>query len=284
MSIYRVHSEISRLNESAGQSPTSVEPQLFRLLRLAARLFKETGGAFDITSTPLTQVWGFDQRDGSIPQQTSIDSALSLVGCEQINFDETSNTIFFDNERIGINLGGIGKGYTLDRMADLILDHAVSDFLIHGGQSSVLARGSQIISDEGKGADETAMVEGWTVGLSHPLVPDRRIAEVSLNNEALGTSGTGRQGFFFRGKRYGHIIDPRTGWPSDHFLSTTVISSSAALSDALATAFFVMSIEEIEAYCRDHLDVKAILVSEGAKPGRTQLDWFNLDRDDWLRL
>ena len=107
-----------------------------------------------------------------------------------------------------------------------------------------------------------------------------------MRNAALGTSGTARQGFFHQGKRFGHIIHPKTGWPTDHFLSTTVISESAELSDALATAFFVMPIESVEAICRQRTDIAAVLVS--ASPGKdkaeVQLDWFNLDDSDWRRV
>jgi thiamine biosynthesis lipoprotein len=118
------------------------------------------------------------------------------------------------------------------------------------------------------------------------VLPDRRLAEFYLRDAALGTSGTARQGFFHQGKRYGHIIHPKTGWPTDHFLSTTVISQSAELSDALATAFFVMPIEEVEAWCREHTDVSVVLVTDvaGRDNGQVQLEWFNLDEDNWKRI
>jgi thiamine biosynthesis lipoprotein len=161
----------------------------------------------------------------------------------------------------------------------LIRKHNIRDFVLHGGQSSVIAAGNQkdITS-------ETA--NGWPVGLSHPVLPDRRLAEFYLRDSALGTSGTARQGFFHQGKRYGHIIHPKTGWPTDHFLSTTVISHSAELSDALATAFFVMPIEEVEAWCRKHTDVSVVLVSDvaGRDNGQVQLEWFNLEDEDWKRI
>jgi thiamine biosynthesis lipoprotein len=101
---------------------------------------------------------------------------------------------------------------------------------------------------------------GWTVGLSHPTLPAVRLAEFTLRNQALGTSGTGRQGFFHHGKRYGHIIDPRSGWPPTHTLSSTVIAESTARADALATAFFVMSIEEISDFCSKHPEIGAVIV------------------------
>jgi thiamine biosynthesis lipoprotein len=178
-----------------------------------------------------------------------------------------------------VNLGGIGKGYTIDRVASLIRESDINDFILHGGQSSVIAFGNQKHVDSEK-------QNGWPVGLSHPVLPDRRLAEFHLRDSALGTSGTARQGFFHKGKRYGHIIHPKTGWPTDHFLSTTVISNSAELSDALATAFFVMPIEEVEAWCRKQPDIGVVLVSDvdGRESGKVQLEWFNLDDDDWMRL
>jgi thiamine biosynthesis lipoprotein len=100
----------------------------------------------------------------------------------------------------------------------------------------------------------------------------------------LGTSGTGRQGFFHQGKRYGHIIDPRTGWPTNHVLSSTVISPSAALSDALATAFFVMELSEVETYCNAHPEISALLVVPSKAKGKIDLEWFNLSDDQWRRL
>ena len=198
---------------------------------------------------------------------------MESVGCERIKLDSSKLTVEFADPKLSINLGGIGKGHALDRVVELLESNDIRDFIFHGGQSSVTARGSQNV-DESK--------PGWSVGLSHPLTPDYRLAEITLRNESLGTSGTGRQGFFVDGRRYGHIIDPRTGRPTDHFLSTTVISPSAALSDALATAFFVMSLTEVELFCRNNEHIKAICVAAG-KAGQTDLEWFNLSDEDWKR-
>ena len=228
-----------------------------------------------------------------------IAETLAQVGSEQISLAPETETVSFSNPNVQINLGGIGKGYAIDRMAQLFGEREVNDFIVHGGQSSVLARGNQ---DDFTGGLERSTPQrstsapaaapsqeptkeiGWTVGLSHPTVPGCRLAEFKLFNQALGTSGTGRQGFFHQGKRYGHIIDPRTGWPTDHVLSSTVISPSAALSDALATAFFVMELNEVENYCKAHPDVAALLVVPGKAKGQIQLEWFNLSDDQWQRL
>jgi len=298
LTIYRDHSEVSQLNRSAKTKATPVETRLFHLLSRAKELHDATGGAFDITSSPLTQLWGFDQRAGAIPGAEQIGQTLEQVGSKFLNLDLDSETVSYSNPDLQVNLGGIGKGFAIDRMAELFREREIYDFIVHGGQSSVLARGNQNdFSDDQKtskpsppaaASEDQSEVDpentGWIVGLSHPTVPNLRLAEFTLRNQALGTSGTGRQGFFHQGKRYGHIIDPRTGWPTDHVLSSTVISPSAALSDALATAFFVMELNEVETFCRSHPDVAALLVVPGKKKGQIALEWFNLSDSQWKRL
>jgi thiamine biosynthesis lipoprotein len=293
LTVYRDHSEVSQLNRSASIGPTPVETRLFHLLRLANRICDETSGAFDITASPLTKLWGFDQRSGVMPDHADIAQVLQRVGSSNLRLDGDRETVQFLNPETRISLGGIGKGHAIDRMAEMFRQRDVNDFIIHGGQSSVLAHGSQ---DDFSGnahpnpsanpssASTTNSPDGWKVGLSHPTVPNFRLAEFTLRNQALGTSGTGRQGFFHQGKRYGHIINPRTGWPTDHVHSSTVISSSAALSDALATAFFVMQLDEVEAYCNDHPNISALLVVPGKSKGQIDLEWFNLTDEQWKRL
>lgn len=283
LTVYRDHSEVSRINQTAFDRDVEVEPRLFDLLAQAKFIHEQTGRAFDITSGPLTGCWGFDQRTGKLPEPAVITTALETVGSEYIALDRARTSIRFTKSGVSINLGGIGKGHALDRVAELIESHQVHDFLIHGGQSSVLARGASLPTTA-QNADTRNMASGWSIGVTHPALPSVRLGEIVLRNQALGTSGTGRQGFYHRGRRYGHIVDPRTGWPADHFLSTTVISPSAALSDALATAFFVMTLEEVEAFCADRPDVSALCISQKkTATGNVDLHPFNLNEDDWIR-
>jgi thiamine biosynthesis lipoprotein len=300
MTIYRDHSEVSKLNREAFKRDVVVESRLFGLLEQAKSIFNETSCAFDITAKPLASAWGFDQRNGSIPEQRRIDEALNLVGSDFIELDRETHAVRFLKQGLGIDLGGIGKGHALDRVSELLRSKSINDFVIHGGQSSVLAQGSSVVQKklpnrdgelpnrDGVDADIEMVKQessGWRVGISHPTVPGVRLGELVLRNQALGTSGTGRQGFFHQGKRFGHIIDPRTGWPTSHFLSTTVVSKSAAFSDALATAFFVMSPEQVFAYCERNQEVSAILVSSDPKSkGQLQLDCINLEQADFRQM
>lgn len=277
MTVYSPASEISRLNQGPPETWQDVEPGLFDLLELAQRIWRDTGGAFDITAGPLWQQWGFDQRAGRLPETAELEQALQQVGGQFLELDPENCRLRRGRPGITLNLGGIGKGHALDRAAILLRSQEIGDFLIHGGQSSVLAWGQ---STTDAGAAGQAPEEGWSIGLSHPTLPGHRLAELRLCNQALGTSGSGRQGFFHQGRRYGHILDPRTGWPPDHFLSTTVVAPSAAMADALATAFFVMQLDQIEAYCRSHPEVAALVVQRAASTQtHVLLTTFNLAPD-----
>ena len=269
MTVYRPTSEVTYINEHAAKETVDVEAGLCDLLELSAVIHKETAGAFDITSWPLSELWGFSRRKGSVPHDDEIVSALEAVSGSCVELLE-GGKVKFSKPEIKINLGGIGKGFALDRVVEKIEAQSIENFVIHGGQSSVVARGKSLEAD-GENV--------WKVGLSHPVKPGVRLAEISLSDSALGTSGTGRQGFFHQGKRYGHIIDPRTGWPTDHFLSTTVVCESAARADALATAFFVMQLDEIGKFCQDDESVKAIIVLNDSGRQQTPIEVFNMYGD-----
>lgn len=285
MSVYREDSEISKINQGGTGGPIIVEEHLYRLLKLSIEIYESTNFAFDMTAGQLSKVWGFESRNGKLPHRQSIAESLDRVGSNYLTLSDGDRSIRISKDGVLINLGGIGKGAALDRAGNLLSSREIGDFIIHGGKSSVLAFGESVHSLTDSNDTGSTRSCGWKVGVSHPTLPDTRLAEVVLRNQALGTSGSGRQGFFHQGKRYGHIIDPRTGWPASHFLSTTVISPSAALSDALATAFFVMTLEEVDAFCESHSHVSAIIVSKNRRlPGQVELHPFNLSDDDWKRL
>ncbi len=139
--------------------------------------------------------------------------------------------------------------------------------LLHGGNSSVLARGACIAPD---GPD------GWTIGLRDPYRPERRIGQIQLQDQALATSGSGTQFFLHEGRRYGHIIDPRSGWPADGVLSATVLAPSAAEADALSTALYVLGPERAEAFCAANPPIGCILLCAGTRHGALEIHAFGL--------
>ena len=273
LTIYRDHSEVSRINRSAVGEATQVEPGLFALLRQCVELWRATDGAFDITSGPLIRAWGFLRRRGRVPSDVELRDALACVGSQHLTLDKQS--IRFAQTGMDINLGAIGKGHALDRCSALMADRQVDDYLIHGGQSSVLARGQR----QG-GSDQS----GWIVGVRHPLRPGERLLEVSLLDQALGTSGSAAQSFYHLGRRYGHILDPRSGQPASQLLSATVIARSAAVADALSTAFYVMGLDATRAYCERSDDVSAMLVTAASRSGAIELNVCGVSPDRWRRV
>ncbi|HEY2841521.1 MAG TPA: FAD:protein FMN transferase [Pirellulales bacterium] len=271
LTVYRDTSEVARINQSATESPVQIEQRLFELLQTAQRLSAETGGAFDVTSGPLTKIWGFYRRNGAIPAACELSTAMQSVGSDQLEFDAAERTVHFLRRGMELNLGAIGKGYALDRAAETMAAAAVENFLIHGGQSSVLARGSRGLSANG----------GWSVGIGHPLNPERRLAEVWLRDRALATSGASHQFFRHQGKRYGHILDPRTGWPAEGVLSSTVLAPTAAEADALSTAFYALGVTEAQAWLRGRPEIGALLVHPSPDRSSIEITVCGLTENDW---
>ncbi|MBS0207938.1 MAG: FAD:protein FMN transferase [Planctomycetes bacterium] len=272
LTVYRETSEIMHLNRTAHDAPQEVEPQLFALLERAVELWRETGGAYDITAGPLSRVWGFSRRAGAIPEPSALAEALAPVGSQHLELNRETRTLRMNVPRMEINLGSIGKGYALDRSAQWLTAADVNDFLWHGGQSSVLARGC--------GASSAAL-GGWLVGLQHPVGPKRRLAEVVLRNRALATSGASVQYFRYQGRRYGHILDPRTGWPAEQVFSATVVAPTAAEADALSTAFYVLGVDAASDYCDRHPEVGALFVYPSPSGSKTELAIIGLEPDEY---
>lgn len=237
LTIYQPHSEISRLNRDGHDRPVKLSASTFALLGRSILWSERTGGAFDVTAGPLVDAWGFNRRSGRKPTAAEIDAARASVGYKKLILDADERTVRFSAPGMAINLGAIGKGEALDRLAGHLKAAGVTDFLIHGGNSSVIAAG-----------DQTAGTQtGWAVGLAHPTKPRRRMAGLWLKDMALATSGSGKQFFHHKGRRYGHVIDPRTGQPAGDLQSISVLMPSATDADAAATGLFVMGRSQIEA-------------------------------------
>lgn len=258
-SVYRDSSEIMHVNRTAGHAPVTVDRRLFELLELCQELSERTDGAFDATSAPLNKAWGFHRRQGCIPDADALEAALRRVGFAHLKLDNNAGSVAFAQADLELDFGGIGKGYALDLAAEQLEAAGVTNFLMHGGRSSVVARGTQ------------AGESGWSVGIRDPLRAGKRLGQVMLQDAALSTSGAGSQFFRHEGRRYSHIIDPRSGRSVEGLLSTTVISPSAAEADALSTAFYVMGPEEATRYCENNAHLSAVLVTPGGDVGGMSL-------------
>lgn len=255
MSVYRPDAMLSVVNQTAAESAAEIDPELFTLLQRAQSISELTEDAFDAASGAMVTLWRNCRRDGRIPMNEEIARALEICGQRHVRLDPANSSVAFDRSGVELNLGAIGKGHAVDRAGQLLLDRGVNDWLVHGGRSSVRAQGRH------------AGLEGWPVGLRNPLLPDKPFATLLLRDEALGTSGTAVQWFRHAGKRYGHILDPRTGWPVESMLSVSVIAPDAALADALSTAFFVLGVENARKCC-DNFPLIGAIFFPPPKQGR----------------
>jgi thiamine biosynthesis lipoprotein len=276
LTVYREHSEVSALNQQAATSSVKLDSVLFELLEQCLALHEQTEGAFDITSGPLSKTWGFFRRQGRFPQQEDVALTLGQVGSRWLELDREARTIRFTRPGVQINFNAIGKGYAIDRCVEILRGAGIREFLIHGGQSSVFAAGDR--------DPDPAALRGWTVALRHPLRYEQHLAEIQLRDRAIGTSGSGTQFFYHQGRRYGHVLDPRTGWPAEGVLSATVVAPTAALADGLSTAFYVMGLEKTRAFCADRADIAAVLVCPGERSGSIAMHSIGMQDEDWRRL
>jgi FAD:protein FMN transferase len=250
LTVFRDSSEVSRLNAKAADHPVRVEPNLFELLTVAERIHRDTEGAFDISVGALIKTWGFFARAGRVPTPNEIVAVRERIGMSHVLLDAKRQTVAYQRRGLEINLGSIGKGYALDRAAQLIY---APNVLLHGGHSSVLARGN-----------ESPDANGWTIGISDPQRPQCRRGLVHLRNRAMATSAATHQHFEHDGKKLGHLLDPRTAWPAQGMLSATVTAPTAAEADALATAFFILGVGKARDYCEQHPHIGAALIAEDA--------------------
>ena len=271
LTIYREKSELIEINKIASEGAADISKELYELFELANEMWHASNGAFDVTSGPLSRLWGFDRREPSLPGMQAIQSTLDSIGWQQVRFDSTEKTIEFLKPTIEINFNSLGKGYALDKACKILTESEINCFLIQGGQSSVVARGTNPLSAS----------EGWPIGIRNPYDPQEQLTQIDLKNESLSSSGNATQGFWHEGRRLGHLIDPRTGWPTEGILMATAIvagssSLSAAKADALSTAFYLMGEEATRNYCQSHDEVRAIILLEDEnQPNNVRLASFD---------
>jgi len=263
LTVFRETSELVRVNREAATAPVAVDALLFALLSRCRAIHDDTERAFDITSTPLGRCWGFLDREGRMPTTAQIEAARACLGMDKVELDAAGTTVRFRRPGVELSLGSIGKGYALGRMADSMRARGVRDALLSAGGSSAVAVG-------GRG-------QGWLVDVGSRRVRGR-LARLHLRDGALATSGAGEQFFEVQGRRYGHVLDPRTGWPAAGTLSVSVVCEDAATADALSTAFLVGGLALARRYCARHPQTLALVTPDdgseravvvGAYPGAT---------------
>jgi thiamine biosynthesis lipoprotein len=268
ISVYRESSELSRINALAAAGWVPVSADVYDLLATARDLHARTRGAFDIAAGSIVRAWGFLRRQGRTPTAADLEAALARCGMQWVELDDADRRVRFLRPGVELNPGAIGKGWAIDLAMDHLAAGGAASVLVHGGQSSVRGRGTQGPSVDGR--------HGWRVGLRHPLRPGRRLATITLDDRALGTSGSGTQFFIDRGRKLGHILDPRTGQPAEGVIAATVLAPTAAAADALSTALYVLGPAGLPLIAAPRGPVAAILVLPGAA-GTIRVVVANLD-------
>jgi thiamine biosynthesis lipoprotein len=255
LSLYRPTSEVTRLNARAALEPIRVNPALFQFVAHAKRLSEETHGLFDITVAPLMRCWGLMGGEGRVPEPAELEAARAVVGMHLVNLDYERHTISFAKAGVMLDFGAIGKGYAIERAAQLLQEAGISSALIHGGTSTVYGLGL--------GPDQ----EPWKVAIESPPLGNEAAAEplavVPLHNEALSVSAVWGKFFTFENKTYGHVMDPRAGAPVSQALLAAVVTARATESDALSTALLAGGGTAHEFIANLRPSLRTLLVEQG---------------------
>ena len=230
ISSWNENSQTSEINRNAGIKPVKVDAELFNLIERAISISKLTDGAFDISYASMDKIWKFDGSMTTMPSEKEITASVEKVGYQNIVLDKNKSTIYLKLKGMKIGFGAIGKGYAADKAKILLMSKGVTSGIINA---------SGDMNTWGKQTNG----EDWKVAITNPMDKNKVFALLPITNGAVVTSGNYEKYVNFNGKRYTHIIDPRTGYPSTGIISVTVFAPKAELADALATSVFVMGKE-----------------------------------------
>jgi thiamine biosynthesis lipoprotein len=256
LSLYKPSSEVANLNARAAAEPVRVSAEMFALLQRAAALSRETNGAFDVTIAPLVRCWGFMRSQGAFPTAEAIEEALANVGSQFLELNTADRTVRFLRAGMMLDFGAFGKGYAVDCAIEILRDAGVESALLHGGTSTVY----------GLGRDENGA--SWRVAVTGAPPENGAASEeilwlVELENMALSVSAVWGKSFASQGRTFGHILDARTGRPSERAELSAVTIPSAADSDALSTALLVEGPEALSKLARERPDARALVFAGG---------------------
>jgi thiamine biosynthesis lipoprotein len=255
MSNYKPQSELSAINRTAASQPVLVEPGLFHLLEISVARSEETDGAFDVTVGPLMKSWGFFRGRGRLPTPAEIKQVLKRVGYQHLKLDAERRTIRFDTEGVEIDLGGIAKGYAVDRAVEILRSNGIASALVSSGMSSIYALGSP----PGE--------HGWKITVRDPYDAHKAGDVFRLQDYSVSISGSYERFFNIAGKNYCHIMNPHTGWPVSGILATAVLAPTGTDTDGRSAGFFVMGVERSRKYLAEHPNLAVIFyLPDGPRP------------------
>jgi thiamine biosynthesis lipoprotein len=249
MSVWKEGSDVLRINAAAGKSAVTVSPEVREVLHASQEVSEWTAGKFDVTFAALSGLWKFDQDiDGRVPDRSQIAPRLTLIDYRAVQIDDRAGTASLARAGMQVNLGGIGKGYAIDRAVTILRGSGLTDFMIQSGGDMFVA---------GRRGDRP-----WRVGLQDPRgAPDTLFAAIELTDAAFSTSGDYERFFMRDGHRYHHIIDPDTGEPARRSRSVTIMAKSSMVADGLSTGVFILGAEQGMALIEKLPDVEGVIVT-----------------------
>jgi len=257
-------SDVSHLNRSAGKDWVKVSPETFDVIQRSQKISGLSEGAFDITIAPLTQLWRKARERGVPPPSEEVKKFLGLVNFRNIS-TRSGGKVFLKKKGMAIDLGGIAKGYAVDRAFEILTSLGYKNLIVNAGGD--LRTG---------GLKNNAP---WSIGIQHPRSAEKVMATISVSDSAVATSGDYEKFFFHEGKRYHHILNPKTGFPADGCQSVTILSKNGMTADGLATAVFVLGSVKGNDLCQKMKGVECLIVGREGKavmtPGLKDLISFN---------
>ncbi|MDD4657546.1 MAG: FAD:protein FMN transferase [Eubacteriales bacterium] len=246
LSAHLPDSDVAKLSRAAGIEAVAVNSATLAVIAESLDFGERTGGAFDITLAPVLRLYNFSPGKEQKPTQDQLGSAMPLVGWQKVELDPEAHKVYLTEKGMQIDLGGVAKGYIIDRCLDVLRENGIDFGLTNaGGDIGLLA--------------EKPDGSPWRVGIKNPENPGTNFAIIEISQGAIATSGDYERFFIEGGKRYHHIIDPRTGMPGDKVRSATILAGSAQLADLLSTAVFVMGPEQGLAFIEELPDVEGVI-------------------------
>lgn len=238
-------SDVSRLNRSAGKDWAKVSPETLEVIQRSQKISGLSEGAFDITIAPLTQLWRKARERGAPPSSEEVKKILDLVSYRNLLI-QSDGKAFLKKKGMAIDLGGIAKGYAVDRAFKTLTSLGYKNLIVNAG------------GDLRAGGLKNNQL--WSIGIQNPRSPEKVMATISVSDIAVATSGDYEKFFFHQGKRYHHILNPKTGFPVDGCQSVTILSKDGITSDGLATAVFVLGPEKGYTLCQELQGVECLVV------------------------
>lgn len=261
-------SEVARINRLAGTQTVQVESEVAWVIQAALTVGKQSHGAFDITVEPLVRLWGFLGGTPHVPEKDEIAAVRERTGLGLVDFDAANKTLHFKKDGVHIDLGGIAKGYGVD---------AGTRTLKKRGVTNAMVEISGNITALGHPPDRDA----WTIGIRDPWDRVPYVGVLSLSDRSVATSGKYEQFVDVGGHKYGHILDPRTGWPAEGVLSVTVVAPTAMEADAWGTALFAMGPDAAKKLATARDDLAVAMITPGAEKDTL---WVEKELEDRFQI